>query len=166
MNELRPLRRVASTSAQPSPVHGSGPALALGALGVVFGDIGTSPLYAIDQIFFGPAGGRADARRTCSARSGWRSGRITLIVAIKYAALCCAPKTTAKAASSRSTACCTNSRAQGARLLLWSLMLGAGLLFGDGMITPAISVLSAVEGLDVATPAFAPFVVPITLRSC
>ena len=48
-------------------------------------------------------------------------------------------------------------------MLLWALRLGAGLLIGDGMITPAISVLSAVEGLGVATPAFASAVIPITL---
>jgi KUP system potassium uptake protein len=52
---------------------------------------------------------------------------------------------------------------EGKRALLWSLMLGAGLLLGDGMITPAISVLSAVEGLEVATPTFSPYVVPITV---
>src|ERR1019366_4207048 len=50
---------------------------------------------------------------------------------------------------------------RGTKVLLWSLMLGAGLLLGDGMITPAISVLSAVEGLEVAPPAFAPYVIPI-----
>ena len=60
-------------------------------------------------------------------------------------------------------ACCIAFKDAGRRPLLWALMLGAGLLFGDGMITPAISVVSAVEGLDVATPAFAPYVVPITL---
>jgi K+ transporter len=52
--------------------------------------------------------------------------------------------------------------AHGTTLLLWALMLGAGLLFGDGIITPAISVLSAVEGLQAATPALADVVVPIT----
>lgn len=66
-----------------------------------------------------------------------------------------------RAASSRSTAFSPNKR--GAPLLLWSLMLGAGLLFGDGIITPAISVLSAVEGLQVATPALANIVIPITI---
>ena len=60
-------------------------------------------------------------------------------------------------------ACCINTRTAAREVLLWSLMLGAGLLLGDGMITPAISVLSAVEGLDVATPAFAPYVPPITI---
>ena len=57
----------------------------------------------------------------------------------------------------------TLDEVEGGRVLLWSLMLGAGLLFGDGMITPAISVLSAVEGLEVATPAFAPYILPITI---
>jgi KUP system potassium uptake protein len=52
---------------------------------------------------------------------------------------------------------------QGSQVLLWLLMLGAGLLLGDGMITPAISVLSAVEGLNVATPAVAPYILPITV---
>ena len=50
-------------------------ALSIGALGVVYGDIGTSPLYAVDQIFSGPAARSADAGATCSARSRWRSGR-------------------------------------------------------------------------------------------
>ncbi|NDY74954.1 potassium transporter Kup, partial [Desulfobacter hydrogenophilus] len=56
-----------------------------------------------------------------------------------------------------------HSNRRGRKLLLWSLLLGAGLLFGDGIITPAISVLSAVEGLGVATPALGQTVVPLTI---
>ena len=113
--------------------------------------------------FLGPAGVAPTPDNVLGAIS-LAIWTITVIVAIKYAAAGAArARTTAKAASSRSMACCTATRTSGARLLLWALMLGAGLLLGDGMITPAISVLSAVEGLDVATPAFAPYVVPITV---
>lgn len=138
------------------------PALALGALGVVFGDIGTSPLYAIDQLFFGPA----DLARTPYNVIGAISLAIwtlTLIVAIKYAALVLRAENEGEGGVFALYGLLHRFKNEGARGLLWALMLGAGLLFGDGMITPAISVLSAVEGLEVATPTFAPYVVPITL---
>jgi KUP system potassium uptake protein len=137
-------------------------ALSIGALGVVCGDIGASPLYAIDQLFSGPA---AVARTPANALGSislaiWT---ITLIVAVKYALLVLRAENDGEGGVFALYGLLHKYKNQGALALLWLLMLGAGLLFGDGMITPAISVLSAVEGLDVATPAFAPFVIPITL---
>ena len=136
--------------------------LAIGALGVVFGDIGTSPLYAIDQIFFG----LADIRRTPENVLGAISlaiWTITVVVAIKYALLVLRADNDGEGGVFALYGLLHRFKNEGRRVLLWSLMLGAGLLLGDGMITPAISVLSAVEGLEVATPAFSPYVVPITV---
>ena len=116
---------------------------------------------AIDQIFLGPAGVAPTPDNVLGAIS-LTIWTITLIVAVKYALLVLRAENDGEGGSSRSTACFIKNQ-NGARVLLWSLMLGAGLLFGDGMITPAISVLSAVEGLDVVTPAFAPYVLPITV---
>ena len=90
---------------------------------------------------------------------------ITLIVAVKYALLVISAENEGEGGvfALYSLLHPYKYKQRGAHLLLWGLMLGAGLLFGDGMITPAISVLSAVEGLKVATPAFAPYVIPITV---
>ena len=157
------LTPAASPASAVEPVRRSSlPALALGALGVVFGDIGTSPLYAIDQIFIGPAN-VAPSRDNVLGAISLAIWTITLVVSIKYAALVLRAENEGEGGVFALYGLLHKYRDQGARPLLWALMLGAGLLFGDGMITPAISVLSAVEGLDVATPAFAPYVLPITL---
>ncbi len=137
-------------------------ALAIGAIGVVYGDIGTSPLYAIDQIFFGSAAVAPTPDNVLGAISAaiWT---IFVIVAVKYALLVLRAENDGEGGVFALYGLLHKYKNRGARVLLWSLMLGAGLLLGDGMITPAISVLSAVEGLDVATPAFAPYVPPITI---
>ena len=142
--------------------HGSLGALTIGAIGVVYGDIGTSPLYAIDQIFFGPAGVAPTPENVLGAIS-LAIWTITIIVAVKYALLVLRVENDGEGGVFALYGLLHKYKHQGAQLVLWSLMLGAGLLFGDGMITPAISVLSAVEGLEVVTPAFAPYVLPITL---
>jgi len=142
-----------------APHAGVGP-LALGALGVVYGDIGTSPLYAMDQIFrVAPARAPEDALGAVSLVI-WT---LTLIVAIKYALLLLQAQNDGEGGVFALYGLLHDRKDRRARMLLWALMLGAGLLIGDGMITPAISVLSAVEGLGVATPAFASAVIPITL---
>jgi len=142
-----------------APHAGVGP-LALGALGVVYGDIGTSPLYAMDQIFrVAPARAPEDALGAVSLVI-WT---LTLIVAIKYALLLLQALNDGEGGVFALYGLLHDRKDRRARMLLWALMLGAGLLIGDGMITPAISVLSAVEGLGVATPAFASAVIPITL---
>jgi KUP system potassium uptake protein len=138
------------------------PALALGALGVVFGDIGTSPLYAIDQIFFGPAG-VAPTRENVLGSISLAIWTLAVIVAIKYAALVLRAENEGEGGVFALYGLLHPFRERGLRPLLWALMLGAGLLFGDGMITPAISVISAVEGLNVATPAAQPYVIPVTI---
>ena len=137
-------------------------ALTIGALGIVYGDIGTSPLYAMDALFLSRPG---IAQTPIDVLGGvslviWT---ITLIVAIKYAIFVLRAQNDGEGGVFALYGLLADHNKRGRTLLLWALMLGAGLLFGDGIITPAISVLSAVEGLQVATPALGNTVVPITI---
>ena len=136
-----------------------------GAIGVVYGDIGTSPLYALQECFHGSmvSPRRHDNVLGVLSLIFWS---LTLIISIKYilfvmradnngeggilALLALVAKSPERQATSRAS-------------LIALGLFGAALLYGDGMITPAISVLGAVEGLDVATHIFEPYLVPITL---
>ena len=154
-------RHRAAHSSSHAP-HGSFATLTIGALGIVYGDIGTSPLYAMDQLFLGRAGG---AQTPADVLGGvslviWT---ITLIVAVKYAIFVLRAQNDGEGGVFALYGLLAEHKKRSTTFLLWSLMLGAGLLFGDGMITPAISVLSAVEGLQVATPALGHTVIPITI---
>ncbi len=153
-----PRRKTAE--AAPHAPRGSFAALTVGALGIVYGAIGTSPLYAMDQLFFGRA-----VRTPADVLGGvslaiWT---ITLIVAVKYAILVLRAQNDGEGGVFALYGLLSEHKKRGTALLLWSLMLGAGLLFGDGIITPAISVLSAVEGLQVAAPALGNMVIPIAV---
>jgi KUP system potassium uptake protein len=154
--------RHGDTKSPPHAPRGGVAALTVGALGIVYGDIGTSPLYAMDQLFFG----RAEAARTPADVLGGVSlviWTITIIVAFKYAILVLRAQNDGEGGVFALYGLLSEQKKRGTTILLWSLMLGAGLLFGDGIITPAISVLSAVEGLQVATPALGHTVIPITV---
>ncbi len=134
--------------------------MALNALGVVFGSIGTSPLYAMDQIF------RVAPERTAEHALGAVSLAIwslTLIVAVQYSLLVLRAQNDGEGGVFALYGLLHDRTDRHSRMLLWALIAGAGLLIGDGMITPAISVLSAVEGLDVAVPNFSGAVIPITI---
>ena len=139
-------------------------ALTIGAIGVVLGNIGTSPLYAVDQIFFGPAhiAPTPDNVLGCISLVLWT---LTLIVSLKYAVFVLRADADGEGGVFALYSLLHKHRDEGAYLplLLAGLMLGAGFLFGDGIISPAISVLAAVEGLEVATPMFKSAVVPITV---
>ena len=133
----------------------------LGALGVVFGDIGTSPLYAVGLLF---------AHRVMAPTSEEVLGGISLIlwtlilvVALKYAFLVLRADNDGEGGVFALYGLLDRFHRKGRSWLAWALLLGAGLLFGDGIITPAISVLSAVEGLAVAAPGLSGFVIPVTL---
>ena len=131
-------------------------ALALGALGVVYGDIGTSPLYAMSECFAGEHGVAADrgerARRPVADLLVADARRHRQVPDVRA----CAPTTTARAASSRCSRWSPSRQgakpARARRPDPARRCFGAALLYGDGVITPAISVLGAVEGLEVATP--------------
>ena len=142
-----------------APSGGAG-ALALGALGVVFGSVGTSPLYAMDQIFRA-AGARSPADALgATSLAIWS---LTLVVAIQYPLLVLRAQNDGEGGMFALYGLLHDRTDRRVRMLLWALLAGAGLLIGDGMITPAISVLAAVEGLGVALPDLARTIVPITL---
>ncbi len=158
------------SQASASP-HSSAPkqslnALTLAALGIVFGDIGTSPLYAVREVFHGEGALAANHDNVLGILSliVWS---LLIVISVKYLLFVmradnkgeggvlvltwlAAPK------QSRKTSWFANA-------VLYLGLFGSALLFGDGVITPAISVLSAVEGLEVAAPVFAKLVLPITI---
>jgi KUP system potassium uptake protein len=151
-----------SAARRPHAPRGAFATLTIGALGIVFGDIGTSPLYAMDALFFG----RGEAAPTPDDVLGGVSlviWTITIIVAVKYAILVLRAQNDGEGGVFALYGLLHAGDKPSKPLLLWALMLGAGLLFGDGMITPAISVISAVEGLQVATPSLSDMVIPITV---
>jgi KUP system potassium uptake protein len=135
----------------------------LGALGVVFGDIGTSPLYALHAVF--SAGVTPDEASVYGVISlvFWA---VTLIVSVKYVTFIMRADNDGEGGI-MALISLVQSAALERRFAKWALValgiFGASLFYGDGMITPAISVLSAVEGLEVAAPDLASFVLPITL---
>jgi KUP system potassium uptake protein len=154
-----------------SPSHGIPPKgkqlalLTLSALGVVYGDIGTSPLYAVRESFHHGYELAPTAVNVLGVLSliFWS---LILVVSIKYLVLVLSADNRGEGGILALTALVTpiGATRSGARWALVALgLFGAALLYGDGMITPAISVLSAVEGLEVATPVFRPWVIPITV---
>ena len=141
------------------------PALTLGALGVVYGDIGTSPLYTLKEVF-GPATGvPLDARHIVGAVSVIFWG-LMLVVTLKYVILILRADNRGEGGIMALTALVAHaagSNVRRRRALLAIGVFGAALFYGDSVITPAISVLSAVEGLNVATPALESMVLPIAV---
>ena len=148
------------------PTHPASLAASLGALGIVYGDIGTSPLYALKQTVKAAAGGGDVQREAVLGSVSLILWSLVLIVAVKYAILILRADNQGEGGI---VAMLALLRARHAPPRSWRALLlvvgliGAALLYGDGAITPAISVLSAVEGLKLDAPSVTPFVVPITL---
>ncbi|MGE5236736.1 MAG: potassium transporter Kup [Acidobacteriota bacterium] len=139
-------------------------ALSLTALGVVYGDIGTSPLYALRECFLGEHPEPVTHANVLGILSliFWA---LVIVVTLKYHVYVLKMDNKGEGGILALMSLLRPRRdpARGWRLAMVMLgIFGAALLYGDGMITPAISVLSAVEGLEVATPFFVPYVVPIT----
>ena len=138
--------------------HGARPGLMLAALGVVFGDIGTSPLYAFKETLHA-AGHGAEPALGIASLIFWA---VLLVVGIKYVLLVMSADNHGEGGTIALLTLAIPAAAERWRgAVLVAGLAGASLFFGDAMITPAISVLSAVEGLQVITPALAPYVVPI-----
>ena len=139
-------------------------ALTLGAIGVVYGDIGTSVLYAIKEIF-----GSGHVPFTHANVYGVLSivfWTLTVIVSLKYVTLVLRADNHGEGGLIAMLALASQAVKDKPKLRKWLLAIGifgTSLFYGDGVITPAISVLSAVEGLEVVSPAFKQYVVPITL---
>jgi len=140
-----------------------GRSLAIAALGVVYGDIGTSPLYAVRQslIEFGET-----SERSILGVISLIAWSLILVVTVKYVFVIMRADNRGEGGLLALTALVLRNRPAAARWRFWVLaagLTGAALFYGDGIITPAITVLGAIEGLKVATPIFDPYVVPISL---
>jgi KUP system potassium uptake protein len=143
--------------------HAPRAVLALGALGIVYGDIGTSPLYT-EQVIF--TAHRDAAHATTAGVYGIVSlifWALMIVVSIKYAGFIMRAHNRGDGGIMALTAVIKRRKVVHGAMLVTLGIFGAGLFFGDGMITPAISVISAVEGLNVATPSLSHLVVPISL---
>ena len=138
-------------------------ALIIGALGIVYGDIGTSPLYAVTQIFFG-VGQVPVSSYTVIGSISLVIWVLTLVVSLKYVAFVLLANYEGEGGVFSLLSLLSDYKETiGITSLIGLLVLAAGFLFGAGLITPAISVLAAVEGLRVATGFFSPYIIPITL---
>ncbi|MFZ6645196.1 potassium transporter Kup [Undibacterium sp. TJN25] len=140
-------------------------ALTLAAIGIVYGDIGTSPLYTMKEVFSKEHGLALDQTNIFGIVSLIFWG-LFAIVAVKYVTLILRADNRGEGGIMALTALALESVTKASRwhfVLLVLGLFGASLFYGDGVITPAISVLSAIEGLEVATPTFKPYVIPITL---
>jgi KUP system potassium uptake protein len=161
MNAAHPLAADLPASARTSTHRRELAALGLAALGVVYGDIGTSPLYAIKECF-GPHHALPPTPATVLGILSLVLWSLLVVIVLKYLTFIMQ----------------AHNRGEGGILALMALLgpaagrtpalislglFGAALLYGDGVITPAISVLSAIEGLEVATPRLADYVVPVTV---
>ncbi|WIT13184.1 potassium transporter Kup [Paucibacter sediminis] len=140
-------------------------ALTLGAIGVVYGDIGTSPLYTVKEIFL-PATGVALNPANITGAVSVIIWALMLVVTLKYVILILRADNRGEGGGLALTALAAQA-VQGRPALRGALLLlgvfGATLFYGDSVITPAISVMGAIEGLEVLTPALKPYVLPISL---
>ena len=140
--------------------------LAIGAIGVVFGDIGTSPLYALRECFSAAHGVPVDAENVLGVVSLliWT---LSLIVCVKYLIIVLRADNKGEGGILALVSLVSRYVPKGSKRRAGFLaalgILGAALLYSDGMITPAISVLSSIEGLEVVTPRFVPYIVPLSL---
>jgi KUP system potassium uptake protein len=133
-------------------------ATALSALGIVYGDLGTSPLYTM-QAIVQAVGGHPTAQTSLGVLSliFWA---LVITISIKYCALVMRADNHGEGGILALMALIGAKRLESRRILVIMGLFGAALIYGDGIITPAISVLSALEGVKVATPALTPFVLP------
>ncbi|HEY1632612.1 MAG TPA: potassium transporter Kup [Rhizomicrobium sp.] len=176
MNDPRPISPSSSSGdaldmAPPAALHtatvmrGRGWMLMLGALGVVFGDIGTSPLYAMRETVLA-TGGRDPNQAAIFGALSLIIWSLFIVVTLKYVVLIMRADNDGEGGTLALASLAHRSPGIGRKVKMTigvAAVIGLALFFGDGMLTPAISVLSAVEGLGVGSQTFEPLVVPLTL---
>src|ERR1700681_4471117 len=148
--------------APPRTAQGVTPATALTALGIVYGDIGTSPLYTL-QTVAQAVGGPLVPRAALGSLSliFWA---LLITISVKYCVFVMRADNHGEGGIlALMSLIGANGFARGFRVLTSMGLLGAGLLYGDGVLTPAISVLSALEGLNAVTDSFKPFIMPMAV---
>ena len=159
-----------SSLASPSPVLAASaeksglPVLILGALGVVYGDIGTSPLYAFrEALHVSTAAGAAFDQNSVLGLLSLIAWALIALVTFKYVTIVLRADHKGEGGTLSLMALASSAFERRPMWLLVAGIIGAALFYGDAMITPALSVLAAVEGLDVVAPALADWVVPVTV---
>ena len=138
-------------------------ALTLGSMGVVYGDIGTSPLYAVREAVSAATGGTAATPDAVLGVISLILWALTIVVTLKYVVVLLRADNNGEGGTLALMALATRVGGRWAEIVAAFGIIGASLFFGDALITPAISVLSAIEGLKIVTPAFDPYVVPLTI---
>ncbi len=154
---------VTSTEAQDGPVKTGFWALTLGSIGVVFGDIGTSPLYAFREALADAAHGEPVSRVIVLGVLSLILWALFIVVTAKYVLLLLRADNNGEGGTLSLMALSQRALGRSSWVLLTLGVIGASMFIGNSMITPAISVLSAVEGLKLATPALEHYVVPLTI---
>jgi KUP system potassium uptake protein len=152
------------------PVAGNGDAhpkagfwaLALGSIGVVYGDIGTSPLYAFREAVAAASPGGAVTREAVLGVLSLIFWALIVIVTLKYVLILLRADNNGEGGTLTLMALAQRALGRSTPLLVLLGTISGALFYGDAVITPALSVLSAIEGLKIATPAFEPYVVPLT----
>src|SRR6188768_2210993 len=153
------------------PVAGNGDArrhagflaLTIGSIGVVYGDIGTSPLYAFREAIIAASAGGAVTREAVLGVLSLIFWALVVIVTLKYVLILLRADNNGEGGTLTLMALAQRALGKSAPVLVLLGTISGALFYGDAVITPALSVLSAVEGLKVATPAFEPYVVPLTV---
>ena len=136
--------------------------LTVGSIGVVYGDIGTSPLYAFREAAKAGAGGGAVDRDVVLGVLSLILWSLILVVTLKYVLILLRADNNGEGGTLSLTALAFRALGRRTTAVLMLGIVGAAMFYGSSLITPALSVLSAVEGLNVVTPAFEPFVLPLT----
>ncbi|MFN8015736.1 MAG: KUP/HAK/KT family potassium transporter [Acidimicrobiia bacterium] len=136
--------------------------LALGALGVVFGDIGTSPLYSVNEIYE-KTHALPESKTAIIGGISLIIWSLTLIVTIKYIIFVLRADDDGEGGVFALYSLLRRHKARSSIIVMGLLVLAAGMLFGDGVITPAISVLASIEGIEVVSSSFQRFVIPVTI---
>src|SRR3569623_402681 len=138
-------------------------ALALGSVGVGYGDIGTSPLYAFREAAIAASDGHPVSRDTVLGVNSMILWALIVVVTLKYVLILLRADNNGEGGTSSLTALATRALGRRTTFIFIVGVIGASMFLGDSVITPAISVLSAVEGLKLATPAFSDYVAPLTV---
>ncbi len=159
VDEIVPTANGAGTEAH----HTNFAALTLGSVGVVYGDIGTSPLYALREAVSAAQDGGPVTRAIVLGVLSMILWSLIVVVTLKYVIILLRADNNGEGGTLSLTALATRAIGRRTTLVFMFGVIGASMFLGDSVITPAISVLSAVEGLKLATPAFDHFVIPITI---
>jgi KUP system potassium uptake protein len=154
--------QVATNEAHERPARTSFWKLTLGSIGVVYGDIGTSPLYAFREAAKAAAAGGVVDREIVLGVLSLILWSLILVVTLKYVIILLRADNNGEGGTLSLTALAFRALGHRAPVVLMLGIVGAAMFYGSSLITPALSVLSAVEGLRVATPGFDPFVLPLT----